>query len=196
MAAKHALTAADILPWAEYAKDRMDTRRRIGQTKRNRRVDVGPNVTFYFENFETMWLQVQEMLHIERGGEEQLKDELAAYNPLIPQGQELVATFMIEIDEPERRKRILSRVGGIEDTAFMMINGERIAGRPEEDQDRTTEAGKASSVQFVHFAFSPAQIEAFKKPGTQVIVGLGHENYNHMAVLTETSRAELAKDFD
>ncbi|MBN9081707.1 MAG: hypothetical protein BGP04_10800 [Rhizobiales bacterium 62-17] len=196
MAAKHALTAADILPWAEYAKDRMDTRRRIGQTKRNRRVDVGPNVTFYFENFETMWLQVQEMLHIERGGEEQLKDELAAYNPLIPQGQELVATFMIEIDEPERRKRILSRVGGIEDTAFMMINGEKIAGRPEEDQDRTTEAGKASSVQFVHFAFSPAQIEAFKKPGTQVIVGLGHENYNHMAVLTETSRAELAKDFD
>ena len=196
MAAKRALTAADILPWAEYAKDRMDTRRRIGQTKRNRRVDVGPNVTFYFENFETMWLQVQEMLHIERGGEEQLKDELAAYNPLIPQGQELVATFMIEIDEPERRKRILSRVGGIEDTAFMMINGEKIAGRPEEDQDRTTEAGKASSVQFVHFAFSPAQIEAFKKPGTQVIVGLGHENYNHMAVLTETSRAELAKDFD
>ncbi|MDT2021544.1 DUF3501 family protein [Methylocella sp. CPCC 101449] len=196
MAAKRALTAADILPWAEYAKDRMDTRRRIGQTKRNRRVDVGPNVTFYFESFETMWLQVQEMLHIERGGEEQLKDELAAYNPLIPQGQELVATFMIEIDEPERRKRILSRVGGIEDTAFMMINGEKIAGRPEEDQDRTTEAGKASSVQFVHFAFSPAQIEAFKKPGTQVIVGLGHENYNHMAVLTETSRAELAKDFD
>lgn len=196
MAAKRALTAADILPWAEYAKDRMDTRRRIGQTKRNRRVDVGPNVTFYFESFETMWLQVQEMLHIERGGEEQLKDELAAYNPLIPQGQELVATFMIEIDEPERRKRILSRVGGIEETAFMMINGEKIAGRPEEDQDRTTEAGKASSVQFVHFAFSPAQIEAFKKPGTQVIVGLGHENYNHMAVLTETSRAELAKDFD
>lgn len=196
MAAKRALTAADILPWAEYAKDRMDTRRRIGQTKRQRRVDVGPNVTFYFESFETMWLQVQEMLHIERGGEEQLKDELAAYNPLIPQGQELVATFMIEIDEPERRKRILSRVGGIEDTAFMMINGEKIAGRPEEDQDRTTEAGKASSVQFVHFAFSSAQIEAFKKPGTQVIVGLGHENYNHMAVLTETSRAELAKDFD
>lgn len=196
MAAKRALTAADILPWAEYAKDRMDTRRRIGQTKRNRRVDVGPNVTFYFESFETMWLQVQEMLHIERGGEEQLKDELAAYNPLIPQGQELVATFMIEIDEPERRKRILSRVGGIEETAFMMINGEKIAGRPEEDQDRTTEAGKASSVQFVHFAFSPTQIEAFKKPGTQVIVGLGHENYNHMAVLTETSRAELAKDFD
>ena len=96
----------------------------------------------------------------------------------------------------ERRKRILSRVGGIEETAFVMINGEKIAGRPEEDQDRTTAAGKASSVQFVHFAFSPAQIEAFKKAGAQVIVGLGHENYNHMAVLTEATRAELAKDFD
>ncbi|HEV2571636.1 MAG TPA: DUF3501 family protein [Beijerinckiaceae bacterium] len=196
MAAKRAITAADILPLAEYAKDRMETRRRITQTKRHRRIDVGPNVTFYFENFETMWLQVQEMLHIERGGEAQLKDELAAYNPLIPQGQELVATFMIEIDEPERRKRILGRLGGIEEMAFMMINGEKIIGKPEEDQDRTTAAGKASSVQFVHFPFSAAQIEAFKKPGAQVIVGLGHENYNHMAVLTETSRAELAKDFD
>lgn len=196
MAAKHAITAADILPWAEYAKGRMETRRRITQIKRNRRIDVGPNVTFYFENFETMWLQVQEMLHIERGGEEQLKDELAAYNPLIPQGKELVATFMIEIDDPERRKRILGRLGGIEESAFMMINGEKIVGRPEEDQDRTTAAGKASSVQFVHFVFSPAQIEAFKKPGAQAIVGLGHENYNHMAVLTEAARAELAKDFD
>ncbi|MDH7795699.1 MULTISPECIES: DUF3501 family protein [unclassified Beijerinckia] len=196
MAAKHQITAADIVPWADYAKGRIETRKRITQTKRNRRVDVGPNITFYFENFETMWLQVQEMLHIERGGEEQLKDELAAYNPLIPQGQELVATFMIEIDEPERRKRILGRLGGIEETAFVMINGEKITGKPEEDQDRTTEAGKASSVQFVHFPFSAAQIEAFKKPGAQVILGLGHENYNHMAVLTEVTRAELAKDFD
>jgi hypothetical protein len=194
--AKHEITKADILPPAEYAKVRVETRRRIAATKRNRRVDVGPNVTFYFENFETMWLQIHEMLHIERGGEEQLVDELAAYNPLVPKGQELVATFMIEIDDPERRKRILSRLGGIEDTAFISIGGVKIEGRPEADQDRTTSEGKASSVQFVHFAFTPAQIAEFKKSGTQVIVGLGHENYNHMAVLPEMTRLELSGDFD
>ncbi|MDF2115610.1 DUF3501 family protein [Roseiarcaceae bacterium H3SJ34-1] len=196
MMTKHEITKADILPPAEYAKVRTETRRRIAATKRNRRVDVGPNVTFYFENFETMWLQIHEMLHIERGGDEQLVDELAAYNPLVPKGNELVATFMIEIDEPERRKRILMRLGGIEEMAFISIGGEKIAGRPEADQDRTTSEGKASSVQFVHFPFTPAQIAAFKKPGTQVIVGLGHENYNHMAVLPEATRLELSGDFD
>jgi len=196
MPTKHEITKADILPPAEYATVRVETRRRIAATKRNRRVDVGPNVTFYFENFETMWLQIHEMLHIERGGEEQLVDELAAYNPLVPKGQELVATFMIEIDDPERRKRILSRLGGIEDTAFISIGGQKITGAPEADQDRTTSEGKASSVQFVHFAFTPAQIAEFKKPGTQVIVGLGHENYNHMAVLPEMTRLELSGDFD
>ena len=109
MSKSHELTAADILPWAEYAKDRMEHRRRVSAMKRNRRIEVGPHVTFYFENFDTMWLQVQEMLHIEKGGAEQLKDELEAYNPLIPKGHELVATFMIEIADPVRRKRVLDR---------------------------------------------------------------------------------------
>lgn len=126
MGMKRAITAADVLPLAEYAKVRMETRRRMAQVKAKRRVEVGPHVTFYFESFDTMLLQVQEMLHIEKGGSEQLADELAAYNPLIPQGHELVATFMIEIDDPERRKRILGRLGGIEETAFIQIGQEKI----------------------------------------------------------------------
>jgi len=196
MTNRHELTAADILPWAEYAKDRAEHRRRMTALKRSRRVEVGPYVTFYFESFDTMWLQVQEMLHIEKGGPDQISEELAAYNPLVPKGRELCATFMIEIDDPDRRKRILGRLGAIEETAFMSVNGEKVMGEAEEDQDRTTTEGKASSVQFVHFKFTPAQIAAFKSPGAQVILGFSHENYAHMSVLPENVRAALASDFD
>ena len=196
MANRHQITASDVLPLPEYMKVRGETRKKMAALKRNRRVDVGPHITFYFENWDTMWLQVQEMLYIEKGGEEQIADELSAYNPLIPKGRELCATFMIEIDDPERRKRILGRLGGVEERAFITVNGEKVVGDAEEDQDRTTAEGKASSVQFVHFNFTPAQIEAFKKPGAQVVVGFDHENYNHMSVLPESVRAALAADFD
>lgn len=195
MADRHELTPADILPWAEYAKDRAEHRKRLTAIKRNRRVEVGPYVTFYFENFDTMWIQVQEMLHIERGGAAQLVDELAAYNPLIPKGKELVATFMIEIDDALRRARVLSQLGGVEETASIEVGGERVAGKAEQDQDRTTAEGKASSVQFVHFPFTEAQIAAFREPNTRVILGLSHPNYSHMAVLSEATRASLAGDF-
>jgi hypothetical protein len=195
MTDRHQLTAADILPWAEYAKDRAEHRKRITALKRHRRVEVGPYVTFYFENFDTMWLQVQEMLHIEKGGEAQITDELAAYNPLIPKGNELVATFMIEIDDALRRARVLSQLGGVEETASIEVGGERVAGKAEQDQDRTTAEGKASSVQFVHFPFTKAQIAAFRESNTRVILGLSHPNYSHMAVLSEATRASLAEDF-
>ncbi|ULO24221.1 DUF3501 family protein [Methylocystis sp. SB2] len=195
MTDRHQLTAADILPWAEYAKDRAEHRKRITALKRHRRVEVGPYVTFYFENFDTMWLQVQEMLHIEKGGEAQIIDELAAYNPLIPKGNELVATFMIEIDDALRRARVLAQLGGVEETASIEVGGERVAGKAEQDQDRTTAEGKASSVQFVHFPFTKAQIAAFREPNTRVILGLSHPNYSHMAVLSEATRASLAEDF-
>jgi hypothetical protein len=196
MPSKHELTVADILPWAEYAKARAEHRSRVSAIKRNRRVEVGPYVTFYFESFDTMWLQVQEMLHIEKGGAEQLKDELAAYNPLIPNGGELVATFMIEIDDPLRRARVLAGLGGIEETAFFQLGASKIPALPEADQDRTTAEGKASSVQFVHFPFTQAQIAAFRQPGAQVILGFSHPAYSHMAVVAEATRAELAGDFD
>jgi len=196
MPSKHELTAADILPWAEYAKARAEHRSRVSAIKRNRRVGVGPHVTFYFENSDTMWLQVQEMLHIEKGGAEQLKDELAAYNPLIPKGRELVATFMIEIDDPLRRARVLAGLGGIEATAFFQLGASKIPALPEADQDRTTAEGKASAVQFVHFPFTQAQIAAFREPGAQVILGFSHPAYSHMAVVAEATRAELAGDFD
>ncbi len=193
---KHSITAADILPSAEYALARADWRKKMTVLKRLRRVEVGPFVTFYFECFDTMWHQIQEMLFIEKGGPAQIPDELEAYNPLVPNGTELTATFMIEIDDPIRRKNVLGRLGGIEDTVFLTIGDQTVKATAEADQDRTTEAGKASSVQFVHFPFTAAQIAAFRAPGAQVVLGLSHANYSHMAVIPEAVRAELARDFD
>jgi hypothetical protein len=193
--AKRTLTEADIIPNAEYAKTRSEWRKRITDKKRNRRVDVGPHVTFYFESYETMWLQVQEMVYIEKGGPEQIPGELEAYNPMVPNGSELTATFMIEIDDPIRRKRVLDGLGGIEGCAFLRVDGDTIAGVPEADADRTSAEGKASSVQFVHFPFTAAQIAAFSSPDAEVVLGFNHVNYRHMAVIGDAVRAELATDF-
>jgi hypothetical protein len=195
MANRHELIPADILLPAAYAGMRDAQRRRVAALKRVRRLEVGPCVTFFFESYDTMWLQVHEMIFIEKGGAEQVAGELAAYNPLIPKGVELVATFMIEIDDPVRRKQTLERLGGIEETAFLRFGGETIKAVPEQDLDRTTADGKASSVQFVHFPFSAEQIARFAKAETEVVLGLNHPNYAHMTVLAEQTRRELAKDF-
>jgi hypothetical protein len=194
--AKREITPADVLPPAEYAKRRAAMRAEIVRRKKNRRIEVGPCATFYFECYETMLQQVQEMLHIEKGGEAQIADELSAYNPLIPNGGELIATVMFEIDDPVRRARVLGRLGGVENAMFIKLGDEKVAGVAEEDQDRTNAEGKASSVQFVHFPFTEAQIAKFRAPGQTVIIGLDHENYAHMAVMPDATRQELAGDFD
>ena len=196
MADKRVITPDDILPLDVYAADRKARRKALVDVKRHRRIEVGPVCTFYFENYETMWSQVQEMLYIEKGGDEQLKDELEAYNPLIPQGSELVATVMFEIDEPVRRATFLSKLGGVEETAFFQFNGETVESTPEDDVDRTTADGKASAVQFMHFHFTAEQVAKFRAEGAQVILGFKHESYSHMAVLPEAVRAALAQDFD
>ena len=190
------LTREDIMPPGDYAAIRSDRRKRITEIKRRRRVEVGPFATFYFENYETMRHQVQEMLHIERGGEAQIEDELAAYNPLVPQGKELVATVMFEIDDPARRTGVLARLGGIEEHVFLDVAGQRIRGEPDPTRENTSHEGKASSVQFLRFPFSEDQIARFKTPGAQRIAGFDHPNYGHMAVLPEPVRAALAEDFD
>lgn len=192
--AKREITRSDILPPAEYARIRREQRRHVTAIKRLRRIAVGPFTTWHFENYETMWHQVHEMLFIEKGGEEQVPDELRAYNPLIPQGQELVATVMIEIDDPVRRARSLARLGGIEATAFLRFAGETVTGVPEEDQDRTTADGKASAVQFIHFPFTAEQVRRFQEPGTEVMAGFTHPEYGHIAVMPEAVRAALSQD--
>jgi Protein of unknown function (DUF3501) len=195
-ATERRITPPDILAWEKYAAERSAFRKNIVAMKKNRRVEVGTFVTFYFENYDTMWLQVQEMLHIEKGGEAQLPDELAAYNPLIPQGDELIATLMIEIDDPKRRDRELYRLAGIEESTFIELNQERIPGLPTEYDERTTPDGKTSSVHWVRFKFIPEQLEKFKMPTVEAVLGVAHPAYSHMAVLMPEVRAELAKDFE
>jgi hypothetical protein len=193
---KHAIGRDDIMDMAAYARIRAERRRELVQLKRQRRLEVGPECLFHFENFETMSAQIHEMLFIEKGGEAQIADELAAYNPLIPNGRELVATVMFEIDEPARRHAVLAKLGGIEESAVLRIGGETIKGRAEADVERTNAAGKASSVQFIHFPFTDAQVAAFRAPGAEILVGFTHPRYGHMAVMPEGVRQALAKDFD
>jgi hypothetical protein len=192
---KTEITHADIMDIAAYAEQRREMRRELTERKKHRRMEVGPFATFYFENWDTMWHQVHEMLFIEKGGEAQIADELTAYNPLIPNGAELIATVMFEIDDPIRRANALGRLGGVEETMFIKIGDMQVDAVPEADVDRTTADGKASSVQFVHFPFTPDQIAAFRDPASQAILGIGHENYAHMAVMAEATKAALAEDF-
>ncbi|NBC32260.1 MAG: DUF3501 family protein [Alphaproteobacteria bacterium] len=194
MSQPHEISRADIMEMDAYGTIRDTKRRELRPMKDRRRVPVGPYATFFFESYETMWHQIHEMLFVERGGEAQIADELEAYNPLVPKGDELVATVMFEIDDPVRRKAVLGSLGGVEETMSLEFAGEVVPSDPETDVDRTTAEGKASSVQFVHFRMSPAQAAKFKEPGTRVVLAINHPDYSHMAVLSEQSRVELARD--
>ena len=192
---KREIRKEDIIPLDIYTEKRRELRKNIVDYKKNRRVALGPYATFYFESYETMLAQVQEMLYIEKGGDEQLQDELSAYNPLIPNGKELTATLMFEIDNPISRAAFLGKVGGIEETVFMKINGEKIKAVPEEDVDRTSTEGKASSVQFIHFNFTDDQIEKFKSNSSEIELGIDHKEYSHSTKLSKKNIASLSADF-
>ena len=192
---KKLIQKEDIMPLDVYTKQRKELRKSIVEFKKDRRVPLGPYATFYFESYETMLAQVQEMLYIEKGGDEQLKDELLAYNPLIPNGKELTATLMFEIDNPVSRAAFLSKVGGIEEKVFIKIDGQSIKAIPEEDVDRTSAEGKASSVQFIHFKLNDEQIEKFKSDGVEVEIGIDHKEYSHTTKLSSANLSSLAADF-
>ena len=189
------ITRDDILAPEVYAQERKARRAEMLPIKKLRRIEVGPHATFYFESYETMWLQVHEMLHIEKGGDEQIADELNAYNPMIPQGADLSATLMFEIDDPIRRANVLARLAYVEEKSFFQIGNDKVYASPEHDVERVTEDGKTSSVHFLHYHFTPEQIAAFSDPDTQILLGIEHENYAHLAILSAETKAELAKDF-
>jgi len=189
----HKIEAADLLPLQEYEAQRKTLKANLIPVKKLRRVEVGPFATFYFENYATMWLQVMEMLRIEKGGDEQVPGELSAYNPLIPQGDELIATMMLEIEDANRRNKVLLTLGGIEESVFLEIGGETVHATPTEYDDRTTADGKTSSVHWLRFKLTPEQKARFLTD--RVVIGLSHRNYGHMAVLTDETKTALAKDF-
>ena len=192
---KKQIEKKDLIPADIYEKNRKQIRIDLVEFKKNRRIALGPYATFYFESFETMVAQVQEMLHIEKGGDEQLKDELIAYNPLVPNGKELTATLMFEIDNPLSRGAFLGKVGGIEEKIFMKIDDEDVRALPETDVDRTSSEGKASSVQFIHFKLNDDQIAKFKSGNINIELGIDHKEYAHTTKLTEANVKSLMADF-
>ena len=187
---------SDILAPEVYEKNRRQMRKELVEFKKDRRVPLGPYATFYFECYETMLAQVQEMLHIEKGGDEQLNDELTAYNPLIPNGKELVSTLMFEIDNPVIRATFLGKLGGVEENVFIKIDNDIIYGKPEIDVDRTSAEGKASSVQFIHFEFDQNQISKFKGNNVSIELGIDHKEYSHSTKLSESTIKALSSDFN
>jgi hypothetical protein len=193
---KREIQKNDIMSLDIYIQQRKEIRKNIVEFKKNRRISLGPYATFYFESYETMLAQVQEMLYIEKGGDEQLKDELTAYNPLIPNGKELIATLMFEIDNPVTRSAFLGKVGGIEENVYMKIDEDVVKAIPEKDVDRTSAKGKASSVQFIHFKFNDMQITKFKSGSLQIELGIDHKEYSHTTKLTDININSLSADFN
>tara|TARA_B110000027_G_scaffold69248_1_gene74052 strand:+ start:431 stop:1024 length:594 start_codon:yes stop_codon:yes gene_type:complete len=192
---KRQIEKKDLMPANAYAEGRKKIRKELVEFKKNRRIALGPYATFYFESFETMVAQIQEMLHIEKGGDEQLKDELTAYNPLVPNGKELTATLMFEIDNPISRGVFLGKVGGIEKNIFMKIDNQSVKAVPEDDVDRTSAEGKASSVQFIHFKFNDDQINKIKLGKVIIELGIDHKEYMHTTKLSKDNLKSLSADF-
>ena len=190
------LRREDLMDMDAYAKVRQERRRAVTKMKKNRRLGVGPDATCYFESYETMLHQTHEMLFIEKGGEAQIEDELNAYAPMVPNGRELVVTLMFEVDDPDRRAELLNGLGGVEGTLSITVGDDVIKGVPEDDIDRTTSEGKASSIQFLHFPFSDEQVSSFRDTSNKVMIGINHKKYGHIAIVPQAMREALAADFD
>ncbi len=193
-ASQRRILASDLIADADYALQRRDRRAALLPVKRLRRISLGPYCTLIFESYDTMLFQVQEMLLTEKGGEAQVADELAAYNPLIPQGRELVATVMFEIEDPVRRAAVLGGLAGVDEHFHMVIGAERIDAVPEGDIERDRDDGKTSSVHFLHFPFTDRQAATFRDLEAPAMIGCDHPRYGHTASLTPETRIELARD--
>ena len=189
------ITPTDILSLESFEEVRADKRADVRAAKQDRRVEVGPFANFVFENYDSLWLQIHEMLRIEKGGDPQIADELAAYNPMVPKGRDLAATLMFEIADPGRRDAELGKLGGIEATITLSFDGHTITAEPDDDIERTRQDGKTSAVHFLHFRFTETQAAAFKTSDTEITLAFGHSEYRHATVLGENVRAALADDF-
>lgn len=173
------LTRRDLYSLEQYAEHRADIRARVMAHKQNRKVHIGPSATLYFEDRQTIQYQIQEMLRVERifeaGG---IEEELEAYNPLIPDGSNWKATFMVEEADVERRRALLATLVGIEDLVWVRVDGyEPVYAIADEDLDRAT-AGKTSSVHFMRFELGPERVAALKQ-GASLSMGIDHPGYRH-----------------
>ena len=189
------ITAADIMATEQYELIRRDKKAEAIERKKLSRLSIGPNAVILCENWDSMWLQIQEMLRIEKGGDEQLVDELAAYDPMVPKGRELTATVFFEIGDPDRRDAFLRTIGGVEDHISIQVGGHVVPARAEGDTERTRASdNKASAVHFFHFDFTPEAVAAWKSGDGTALLLIDHPNYGHAAVIGADSRAFLARE--
>lgn len=192
----HEITRDDIISLQDYESIRTEKRQESILRKKFRRIAIGPYATIQFESWVSMWLQIQEMLRIEKGGDEQLADELSAYNPMVPNGSEFTGTLMFEIDEEERRTAFLKTLGGVDHHIHLVIGDHKVTAEPEQDIDRTRADGKASAVQFVHFSLTSEQAMIWKSMEGQAMVQIDHPNYGHAAIISDECRRDMARDLD
>ena len=197
MNAMQKLTRDDLYSLEQYSDIRSEFRTQVLSHKRNRRVELGTNAALYFEDRLTMQYQVQEMLRIERIFEAAgINDELEAYNPLIPDGSNWKATFMVEFPEVEERRAMLTQLIGVEDKVYVQVEGfDRVIAIADEDLERSDEH-KTSAVHFMRFELSPEEVEALKS-GASLAAGIDHENYQvEISPLPENVRQSLIGDLD
>lgn len=188
------LTASDLMSLEQYARERASFRAKVLAHKKTRQVALGPNATLYFEDGLTIQYQVQEMLRIERIFEaEGIEDELSAYNPLIPDGSNWKATFMLEYPDVELRKRELARLVGVEDKVWVQVDGhDKVFAIADEDMERETE-DKTSSVHFMRFELDQEMILALKG-GAGLAMGVDHDNLKVVVSVPEAVRDSLTND--
>jgi hypothetical protein len=190
------LKAGDLFSLEQYARQRTDFRSRVIEHKKHRKVEVGPNTTWLFEDRLTVQYQIQEMLRVERIFEpEGIQDELDAYNPLIPDGSNWKTTFLIEYPDADERKLALERLKGVERCCYVQVAGfDRVYAIADEDLEREN-AEKTSSVHWLRFELTPAMCSAVKS-GTQVTAGIDHAAYTHSTNLPPATIKALARELD
>jgi len=189
------ITADDIMAIEQYDLIRKEKKAEAIERKKLSRLSVGPNAVILFENWDSMWLQIQEMLRIEKGGPEQVADELAAYDPMVPKGSELTATVLFEVADPDQRDKFLRSIGNVEDHISIRLGDHVIKARPEGDIQRTRESdGKASAVHFFHFDFPAEAIAAWKSGEGQAMVVIDHPSYGHAALIGKNTRDFLSRE--
>jgi len=174
-----------VLPFTEYAKQRNEFQALRRQIKAVNRIEIGPYASITFETYDLMWIQVHEILNIEKGGELQINEELEAYNPLIPKGNNLVITLMFEIDDKKRRDTFLRKAVGVEKTLKLKFNNHIVTSEPVKDEDsRISPAGITSAVHFLQFKLNAQQIMGFKSSqNSKVYIEIDHTSYPHTTAL-------------
>ncbi len=188
------ITINDIISIEEYSKHRNKRRQEINSIKKDRRIYVGPFVTFYFENFHTMLYQIQEMLFIEKGDKNQAYEEIESYNSLVPIDNELIATVMIEIDNEIKRHVELRKLAGIENSISISSNGESFFSEPLSDENRTKSDGKTSAVHFIKFKTNENFFKDLEDKSKDIMLSINHSEYSHSSKITYESRLSLIKN--